>query len=170
MPLNAAIAKAPLRFSHSGSSMAAEDEKDYSEYIRHLDSANHGMSLFAGFTLTTFVLVISLFSDRSAPLVQATLYLLCFLFYLFVFLLAWIGNLDLNFIKNIPPQTTGMKLSSFLEFLGIALLGWMMPLLFLFFDLLLLSALSIMTWAIFFIVSYFSIMKPVGKAQLKSNR
>ena len=149
--------------------MVAEDEKDYSEYVRHLDNVHQGMSLFAGFTLTTFVLVISLFSDRSAPLVQATFYLLCFLFYLFVFLLAWVGNLDLIFIKNIPPQTIGMKLSSFLEFFGIALLGLMMPLLFLFFDLLLLSALSIMTWSIFFIVSYFFIMKPVGKAQLKSN-
>jgi hypothetical protein len=149
--------------------VVAEDEKDYSEYLRHLDNVHQGMSLFAGFTLTTFVLVISLFSDRSAPLVQATLYLLCFLFYLFVFLLAWVGNLDLIFIKNIPPQTVGMKLSSFLEFFGISLLGLVMPLLFLFFDLLLLSALSIVTWAIFFIVSYFFIMKPVGKAQLESN-
>ncbi len=146
--------------------MVAENEKDYSDYVRHLDGVQHGMSLFAGFTLTTFVLAISLFSDRSAPLVQATFYLLCFLFYLFVFLLAWVGNLDLAFIKNIPPQTIGLKLSNFLVFFGIGLLGLVMPLLFLFFDLLILFALSILTWAIFFITCYFVILKPVGKATL----
>ena len=93
--------------------MAAEDEKDYSEYVRHIDNVCHVIALFAGFTLTTLVLFITLFSDRSAPLVQATFYLLTFLFYLFTFLLAWVGNLDLFFIKNIPTATTGMKISGF---------------------------------------------------------
>ena len=149
--------------------MAAENEKDYSEFVRHIDNVGHTISIFAGFTLTTLVLVITLFSDRSAPIVQATFYLLSFLFYLFAFLLTWVGNLDLLFIKNIPPTTTGMKISSFLEFFGMSLLGLVIPLLFLFFDLLLLSALSIITWFVFIVASYFFIMKPVRKVSWRSS-
>lgn len=149
--------------------MAAKDEKDYSEYVRHIDNVCNVVALFAGFTLTTLVLVITLFSDRSAPLVQATFYLLSVLFYLFVSLLAWVGNLDLFFIKNIPPTTIGMKISSFLEFFGISLLGLVMPLLFLFFDLLLLTTLSIVTWAVFLAGSYFFTWKPIRKVSWRAS-
>jgi hypothetical protein len=149
--------------------VAAEDQKDYSEFVRHIDNVGNVISIFAGFTLTTLVLVITLFSDRGAPLVQAIFYLLSFLFYLFAFLLTWVGNLDLFFIKNIPPQTIGMKISSFLEFFGMSLLGLVIPLLFLFFDLLLLSAMSIVTWAVFVVGSYFFTMKPVRKVSLRAS-
>jgi hypothetical protein len=143
--------------------VATEDEKDYSQYVGHIGKVSQVISIFAGFTLTTLILVINLFSDRSAPLVQATFFLLTFLFYLFTFLLAWVGNLDLFFIKNIPPLTLGMKISGFLEFLGIGLLGLMMPMLFFFFNLFLLSALSIITWAFFMIGSYFFTVRPINK-------
>ena len=52
--------------------MAAEDEKDYSEYVRYIDNVGNVISIFAGFILTTLLLVINLFSDRSALLVQDT--------------------------------------------------------------------------------------------------
>ena len=143
--------------------MTANDEKDYSQYVGHIGRVSQVISIFAGFTLTALILVINLFSDRSAPLVQATFYLLTFLFYLFTFLLAWVSNLDLSFIKNIPPATIGMKISGFLELFGIGMLGLMMPMLFLFFNLLLLSTLSIVTWAFFIIASYFFTIKPINK-------
>ena len=66
--------------------MTANDEKDYSQYVGHIGRVSQVISIFAGFTLTALILVINLFSDRSAPLVQATFYLLTFLFYLFTFL------------------------------------------------------------------------------------
>jgi hypothetical protein len=145
--------------------VAAEDDKDYSEFVRHLGNSGSVISIFAGFTLTTLVLVITLFPDRSALLVQVVFYILTSLVYLFAFLLAWVSNLDLFFIKNIPPTTIGMKICLFLEFFGISLLGLVIPLLFLFFNLLLLSGLSIVTWAFFVACGYLFTMKPVRKVR-----
>jgi hypothetical protein len=105
--------------------------------------------------------------DPSAVLIQVTLYVLTFLFYLFTFLLAWIGNLDLFFMKNIPPFTTGMRICSFLEFLGISLLGLVMPVLFLFFNLTLVSVMSIVTWAVFVASGYFFTVKPSTKVRIQ---
>lgn len=145
--------------------MAAEDNKDYSEFVRHLGNAGNVISIFAGFTLTTLVLVITLFSDRGAFLVQVVFYILTSLVYLFAFLLAWVSNLDLFFIKNIPPTTIGMKICQFLEFFGIGLLGLVIPLLYVYFNLLLLSVLSIVTWAAFMAGGYFFNMKPMRKVR-----
>jgi hypothetical protein len=141
----------------------SDGDKDYSDFAKHLGNAGNAIAIFAGFTLTTLVLVITRFSDPSAFLVQVILYILTLLFYLFSFLLAWISNLDLFFIKNIPPWSTGMKICSFLEFLGISLLGLVMPALFLFFGLTLLCALSIVTWAVFVTGGYFFTVKPITR-------
>ena len=126
------------------------------------------VAIFAGFTLTALVLVITRFSDLSAVLIQVTLYVLTFLFYLFTFLLAWIGNLDLFFMKNIPPFTAGMKICSFLEFFGISVLGLVIPVLFLFFNLTPLSVMSIVTWAVFVASGYFFTAKPTLKFEHSS--
>lgn len=142
-----------------------DEDKDSSDFVRRLGNVDSTISIFAGFTLTALVLVITRFSDPSALLIQVTLYVLTFLFYLFTFLLAWIGNLDLFFIKNIPPFTTGMKICSFLEFLGISVLGLVIPVLFLFFSLTLLCTLPIVTWAVFVASGYFFTMKPTTKVR-----
>jgi len=142
-----------------------DEGRDYSDFVRRLGNVGNTISIFAGFTLTALVLVITRFSDPSALLVQVTLYVLTFLFYLFTFLLAWIGNLDLFFMKNIPPFTTGMKMCSFLEFLGISVLGLVIPVLFLFFNLILLFTLSIVTWAVFVASGYFFTIKPTTRVR-----
>jgi hypothetical protein len=142
---------------------ATDEDKDYSDFVRRLGNVGSTISIFAGFTLTALVLVINLFSDRSAFLIQVTFYLLTFLFDLFTFLLAWIGNLDLFFIKNFPPFTRGMKICTLLEFFGISLLGLVIPVLFVFFELIPLSVVSIVTWAVFVACGYFFTIKPANK-------
>jgi uncharacterized membrane protein len=144
-----------------------DEDKDYSDFVRRLGNVGNAISIFAGFTLTTLVLVITRFSDQSAFIVQVTLYVLTFLFDLFTFLLAWITNQDLFFMKNIPPFTTGMKICGFLEFFGISLLGLVIPVLFLFFNLTLLFMLSIVTWAVFVASGFVFTMRPVAKARLQ---
>jgi len=140
-----------------------DEDKDYSDFVKRLGNIGNTIAIFAGFTLTALVLVITRFSDPSALLIQTTLYVLTFLFYLFTFLLAWLNNLDLKFIKNIPPFTTGMQICGLLEFLGIGVLGLVIPVLFLFFNLMLLSTLSIVTWAVFVASSFFFTLKPAAK-------
>ena len=140
-------------------------DTDYSDFVRRLGNVGNAISIFAGFTLTTLVLVITRFSDPSAFLIQVTLYVLTFLFDLFTFLLAWITNQDLFFMKNVPHFTTGMKICGFLEFFGIALLGLVIPVLFLFFGLVLLCFLSIVTWAVFVASGFFFTMRPVAKVR-----
>jgi hypothetical protein len=46
----------------------AEEEKDYSEFVKRLANVGYIISIFAGFTLTTLVLIITRFSDPSASL------------------------------------------------------------------------------------------------------
>jgi hypothetical protein len=111
------------------------------------------------------VLVVTRFSDPSAFLIQVTLYVLTFLFDLFTFLLAWVGNLDLYFIKDIPPFSRGMKICSFLEFFGVSLLGLVITVLFFFFGLYLLSLLAIATWAVFVACGYFFTMRPSNRVR-----
>lgn len=144
-------------------SFVTDEDKDYSDFLRKLGNGGNTISIFAGFTLTALVLVITQFSDPSAILIQITLYVLAFLFYLFSFLLAWIYNLDVYFIKNLPPLTTGMQIFNFLEYFGISVLGLVISVLFLFFSLTLLCVLSIITWAVFVASGYFFIMKPYIK-------
>jgi hypothetical protein len=143
----------------------AGGDKDYSDFVRRLGNVGSIFSIFAGFTLTTLVLVITRFSDPSAFLVQVTLYVLTFLFDLFTFLLSWISNQDLFFIKNIPPVTTGMRICGFLEFFGVSLLGLVIPVLFLFFNLKLLFVLSVVTWAVFVVCGVFFTAKPAAEAR-----
>jgi hypothetical protein len=143
--------------------VVTNDDKDYSEFVGNLRNAGSIFSILAGFTLTTLVLVLSLFSERSAFLLQVTFYLLTFLFYLFIFLQMWAVNLGQSFIKNFPTYTLGMKICSFLEFLGISLLGLVIPVLFAFLNLLPLSILSIITLVIFVASGYFFMMKPYKK-------
>jgi hypothetical protein len=147
----------------------SEGEKDYSDFINHLASVSQVISIFAGFTLTVLVIFITGFSDLSPVLIQVTLFLLSFLLGLFIFLLGWISNLDVYYIKDIPPYTKGMMICSLLEFLGISLFGIIVSLLFIFFNLIVLASASFVMFAVFFILSYLYIMKPQMKIRKKQS-
>jgi hypothetical protein len=147
----------------------SEGEKDYSQFIGHLGIASHVFSIFAGFTLTVLVLFITGFSDPSPKLIQITLFLLCFIFDLFIFLLAWVSNLDIRYIKDIPPYTKGMKICSFLEYLGISLFGIVVTILFIFYNLIFLASASFIMFIVFLTLSYFYIMKPQMEIRIKQS-
>jgi len=147
-----------------------EVEEDYSDFIGHLANASSIASLFAGFTLTVLFILITRFPDPSPILIQSVLFLLSFLFDLFTFLVSWLGNLDIRYIKDLPPYTKGMKACGFLESFGISAFGIVMVLVFIFFKLDGLALISLMTWSVFMIMSYFFTYKPTfEKRRMKSS-
>jgi L-asparagine transporter-like permease len=97
------------------------------------------------------------------------LFLLCFLLNLFIFLLSWISNLDIHYIKDIPPYTQGMILCSFFEYLGISLFGIVVTLLFISYNLIFLASASFIMFLVFLTLSYFYINKPQKEIRKKQS-
>lgn len=142
-------------------------EKDYSDFIGFLSNASHIFSIFAGFTLTVLVLFITRVPDPSPMLIQVTLFLLCFILDLFIFLLAWISGLSVRYIREIPPYTKGMVMCSFSEYLGISLFGVVATLLFVSYNLVLLASASFAMFIVSLVLRYFYIMKPQMETRRK---
>jgi len=107
------------------------NEKDYSDYIKHLSNLNSVGSLLAGFTFTTITLLITRLPDPSSIMSQLVLFFIAALFYLFLFLVGWNTNTLIYFCRNVPPKTKQLSTFNLLTVLSYLLLELTVILMFL---------------------------------------
>lgn len=129
----------------------SEDEKEYTEYVKAVDRSRVTMlSLFAGFSFTAITLFLDQSPDPSSFMAQLVLFFLVVLFDLCLFLLAWqtiimIGTWNVG----VTPDRSKWELSAFnfLMIIAFILWGWSVVLMFLLWNLTLLSIISGGLWA-----------------------
>jgi len=136
------------------------NEKDYSDYIKHLSNLNSVGSLLAGFTFTTITLLITRLPDPSSIMSQLVLFFIAVLFFLFIFLVGWNANTIIYFCRNVPPKTKQLSIFNLLTVMSYILLGVTVILMFLLWNLIYLALASGIVWALFIISFYIFVWKP----------
>ena len=137
------------------------DEKDYSDYIKHMSSLNSEFTFLAGFTFTILTLLITLLPDPSSITAQLTLLFLAVLFDLLIFLVAWNTINNVYFCRNVPPLTKRLAIFNWLSLLCFNLSGVAIILVFLLSDLIYLALASGIIWAFSIIANIFFTWKPL---------
>ena len=137
------------------------DEKDYSDYIKHMSSLNSELIVLAGFTFTVLTLLITLLPDPSSIRAQLTFFFLTILFDLLIFLVAWNTINNIYFCRNVPPLTKRLAIFNWLSLLSFSLSGVTIILLFLLSDLIYLTLASGVLWALFIIANVIFTYRPL---------
>jgi len=139
----------------------AADEKDYSDYIKHMSSFNSVASVFAGFTFTILTLLLTQLPDPSSIMSQLTLFFLAVLFDLLAFLVSWNSINNIYFCRNVPPLTKRLAMFNWLSVLSYSLLGVPIVLMFLLWNLIYLALALAVVWALFIIATFIFTWKPL---------
>ena len=137
------------------------DEKDYSDYIKHMSSFNSEFTTLAGFAFTILTLLITLLPDPSSITAQVTFFFLAILFDLSIFLVAWNTINNIYFCRNVPPSTRGLKAFNWLTFLCFNLSGIPIILVFFLSNLIYLTIVSGGVWALGVIANFVFTYKPL---------
>jgi len=136
------------------------DEKDYSDYIKHMSSFNSEYTVLAGFTFTTITLLITLLPDPSNSMAQLTFFFLAILYNLLMSLVSWNTVNNVYFCRNVPPLTKRLKVFNWLTFLCYNLSGIPIILVFLLSDLIYLTIASGVVWTLGIIANIMFTFKP----------
>jgi hypothetical protein len=137
-----------------------KSEKDYSDFIHHYSNVQFMVSMYYGFTMTIFVLFISLFPDLSSLIMQTTLFLLLLLLRIFHIVMIHLNHIDLGYIKELPPYTRDQGLCDILLFLSTTGLGLVQVLAFFFVKLINLALISLVVLAVSLVFDGFFTIKP----------
>lgn len=79
------------------------DEKDYSDYARHLSNVISILALFSGFMFTAYTILITRLPDPSTITAQLTLYTISTFLKIFLSLLLYVTLMADLLCRNLPP-------------------------------------------------------------------
>jgi len=141
--------------------MLPTDEKDYSDYIKHLSNLVGVLSLFSGFVFTAYTILITRLPDPSIIIAQLTLYLLSTFLGIFLFCLAYFAVTVFYCCRNIPPlsKRTAIVNSLFLTSINTAM-SIIIPLMSFLWNLTYLALVQIVQWISLIVAGYLFIIKP----------
>ena len=137
-----------------------KNEKDYSDYIQHLSTVSNSISLLTGFTFTSITVLLTLLPDPSLLFSQITLFLLMFLLYLLHFLSNWVTTESIRHCRRVPKLKRSTSVFNLLMFMAAPLFGVAILLMFLIFNLIYLTLISLVVQISFLILVYITIWKP----------
>jgi hypothetical protein len=144
-----------------------ENQKDYSDYIRHRSNVFHVLILFCGFTFTTITLLITLLPHLGGFLVQCTLFYLAVLLGLFLLLIEYNLAYVPMYCKDLPPLTVGQRI--FNNLFHVCQMLWLggVVLMFLISDLPFLAIITAAAYVLIAVIAYIFIWKRIVVDQLK---
>ena len=134
-------------------------DKDYSNYIEHKSNIVNVSALFAGFTFTIITLLLTQLPPdflQNNFFVQITLFFLTILFEIWSLLIGWTISDIINFCKHVPYDGPEYKHSYNLDillWLGSALFGVPILLMYLIWGLIILALAAAISWVIYIILS-----------------
>jgi len=140
-----------------------------SDYIQHLSTLSSSLSLLAGFAFTAITVLLALLPDPSLLLAQVTLFFLVFLLGLLNFLISSIlvqSLLLCRGYRNLPkPKRGGVGVFNLLVIVSYALFGVVVLFMLLLFNLIYLTLVSGVVFALFIILGYVFTLKPFFEYQ-----
>lgn len=140
------------------------DEKDYSDYIKHLSNLGSMLSFFSGFMFTSITILLTQLPDPTQIRAQVTLFFLAAMLDIFIFLMADSYQKVVYLCKNVPPYSGRITPTNLLMDISMILgFGGSTVLLFLLWNLIYLALAQVIAWALVTIAAYISTMKPFYK-------
>lgn len=130
----------------------SENEKDYSDYFQITANTGNILVLLSGFTFTAITIMLSLFPVLGSLTVQFILFFLASLFFFFMFLMGWFGNMLMKLCRDRPSVTREVVAFNHLTMLGFHLLQLAVVLMFLVWNLIYLALASGVVLALFVFV------------------
>jgi len=145
----------------------SQDEEDYSDYSRHINTSINGLILIMGFTFTAITLLLTRLDNPSSLDSQLMLLLLVILFYLNAFIVEHLSVETLYYCKRVPPRTRKIAVRTALMFLSSSLFGLAIPFMFLLFGLVHLSVAAGIIWLIVGLADLVIVYKPLWEYRKK---
>lgn len=137
------------------------DEKEYSDYIKHMSNLISVMSLFSGFMFTAYTILITRLPDPANITAQLALYVLSTFLGIFLFLLGFFVTMALYSCRNLPPTTKRMNNANVLFLASTSsAMGIITTLLSFLWNLMYLALAQVATWAMLSVAVYLFIAKP----------
>ena len=137
------------------------DEKDYSDYIKHLSNMGNMYSFLSGFMFTAITVLITRLPDPSNIMAQFVLFFMAVMLDIFVFYMGNFYQAVVYLCKNVPSYSGRKSLFNFLSDSSILLgLGGTTVLLFLLWNLIYLALAQTIAWVLTSIAVYKSIFEP----------
>jgi len=90
------------------------DEKDYSNYIKHLSNVMSIMTLTSGFLFTAYTILITRLPDPSSITAQSTLLVLSIYLSICTYCLATFAESSVTYCRNMPPMTRNIAATNLL--------------------------------------------------------
>ena len=144
------------------------NEKDYSDYIKHLSNMGSLYALFAGFMFTSITVLITRLQDPISLMAQFTLFFFAVMLDVFIFCMADSYQDVFHFCKNIPPYTKRRARLNLVYDASIILgFGGATILLFLLYNLAVLALAQTIAWSVMIAASYTVTIKPFYKKRGK---
>ncbi|MHA2405410.1 MAG: hypothetical protein ACXACH_01505 [Candidatus Hermodarchaeia archaeon] len=131
-----------------------EPEKNYSDYLQHASNVLTFSALVTGFILTVITLLLTLlpYMFLSSLVGQSTLFFLTALFNLWLNFGAVTAMWGFRLAKDIPPMTWEIRYMNINYRIAIFGFGFLLPILYLFWNFLLLALISTAVWLVFYSV------------------
>jgi len=131
----------------------SKNEKDYSDYLQATQSTLNVLVLLSGFTFTGITILLSQFPVLDSLRGQFILFFLASLLFLFMFLMSWAIGRNLRYCRSMPPVTRDIASFNRLTLLSYFLLQFAVVLMFLLWNLTILSLASGVVLAMFVILT-----------------
>jgi len=145
----------------------AQENEDYSDYSRHVNTVITGTTLINGFIFTAIITFLTRLSQPLALYSQALLLLLVVLFYLNSLLIEHLTVETLYFCRRVPPKTRKIDVRTMLMTAITSLFGFSVPLMFLVYDLVFLATVSTVIWLLVTAVYLTLVYKPMADFRKK---
>ncbi|MEM2975635.1 MAG: hypothetical protein QXE76_02295 [Candidatus Bathyarchaeia archaeon] len=139
----------------------SSDEKDYSDYRKHLSNLISVMSLFSGFMFTAYTILITRLPDPSNIIAQFALYIISAFLGIFLFLLGYFVMTASCSCRAFPPLTKRTAIVNSLFFASTTVaMGIVTTLMSFLWNLTSLAFIQVVTWILLCVAVYLFVIKP----------
>lgn len=140
------------------------DEKDYSDYLKHLSNVISIMSLCSGFLFTAYTILITRLPDPSGITAQSTLLILSIYLSICLFCLGYFSGAAFTVCRNVPPLSKGAAITNALFFVAATTaMSVATTLMSLLWNLTYLALVQTLQWILFAMATYFFVIRPNWK-------
>ncbi len=140
------------------------DERNYSDYLKHLSNVINIMSLCSGFLFTAYTILITRLPDPSIITAQLTLLILSVYLSICLFCLAYFTSAAFSVCRNFPPLSKGNTITNSLFLVAsTTAMSVVTTLMSLLWNLTYLALVQTIQWILFVTATYLFVIRPSWK-------
>jgi hypothetical protein len=137
----------------------SEPEKDYSDFMGWMSNNTNIFIFMGGFTFTILTLLVINLPNPNTVMAQLILLFITIMFDLLLYLILLVGVESLQFCRNVPSFGKRLKFCSTLSNVVLVLWGFLVPSVFLLWNMINLAIITTIIWIVFIIINNFTIRK-----------